>query len=92
MAIENRSVLGVPLLLLGLVTLEGCWETLTRRHLTSGLYAYETNLLAPASSPLFTDGDWDENHEWHGRSWWVRNRRPWVGLHHPDWLKLESRD
>jgi hypothetical protein len=37
-------------------------------------------------------GDYDENHVWHDRYWWVSNRHDWVHEHHPDWVEHETHE
>jgi hypothetical protein len=31
-------------------------------------------------------GDYDAQHQWHDRTWWVQNNHAWVQQHHPDWI------
>ena len=35
-------------------------------------------------------GDYDENHAWHERNWWVNSRPARVHEHHPEWLARAS--
>jgi hypothetical protein len=45
--------------------------------------AYE--LWARVHAEWRRDGDWDEQHHWHDRAWWVGHRHDWVLRYHPDW-------
>jgi hypothetical protein len=33
------------------------------------------------------EGDYDAQHQWHDRGWWVEHNHPWVAEHHPNWFK-----
>ena len=39
-----------------------------------------------AYAPPARAGDYDGRHVWRDRDWWVRNDRPWVTDHHPEWV------
>jgi len=81
MAIENKLVFGVPLLLFAVVALEARFEAHRKLAAEPGPYAYATSLFAAASPPVFSvGGDSDENHRWRDRNWWIQNGRAWVGL------------
>ncbi len=62
-------------------------------------YGYAPTYVEPApvyASPGYApgyayagDGDYDEQHVWRERDWWVNNRRDWVMAHHQAWLNHE---
>ena len=37
-------------------------------------------------------GDYDDNHVWHDRYWWISNHHEWVHQHHPDWVAGETKE
>lgn len=37
-------------------------------------------------------GDYDDQHVWRDRYWWVSNRHAWVHEHHPDWIENETHE
>ncbi len=37
-------------------------------------------------------GDYDDNHVWHDRYWWVSHDHNWVHEHHPDWVSNEPHE
>ncbi len=37
-------------------------------------------------------GDYDDQHTWHDRYWWVSHDHDWVHEHHPDWVNGESHE
>jgi hypothetical protein len=78
------------LFLIGLFALQAC---LDQRHQIEPANpdSYKMTVFTRAEPPqAFSPGDWDENHQWHDRDWWVKNRRGWVALHHPNWLESET--
>jgi hypothetical protein len=38
------------------------------------------------------DGDWDDQHKWHDRNWWVAHHHDWVARHHAEWLAAHGND
>jgi hypothetical protein len=88
---RSFSAFAASLALIGLLAIQACFEQgrqVEPEYLPS---AQKTTLFTRAQRPpAFSAGDWDENHQWHDRDWWVQNRRAWVALHHPDWLESQT--
>jgi hypothetical protein len=78
------SLLALVVLLGGsALAVEGCFEApYTPAYGYGGYYPSGPAYTAPPA----VYGDWDEHHLWHDRDWWVANRRPWVEVHHHEWL------
>jgi hypothetical protein len=81
----------LSLLLFGMFAFQACFLESRDVIPANGYSSYITAMFKPASAPSgYEVGDWDENHEWHNRDWWVKNHRPWVALNHPAWLASPS--
>lgn len=46
-------------------------------------------VAAPASAISWQKswGDYDNQQQWHGASWWLQNQHKWVIAHHPEWTE-----
>lgn len=85
------SAFAALLALIGLLAIQACLEQYRQVEPEYVPYADKTTVFTRAEPPqTFSAGDWDEIHQWRDRDWWVKNRRAWVALHHPDWFKSEA--
>ena len=85
MRVKVAAALKAMLLLFGMLAFQACFE---RPRGAAPSYVSSTPVFRAASPPpQFTAGDWDEDHVWRDRAWWIEHRRDWVEQHHPDWLK-----
>ncbi len=75
----RRPLLFVQLGLIALAMLAGqaCFE----EHYSAPYPAY--GYYGTPAVP----GDWDDDHTWHDRDWWVDHNHSWVQEHHHEWLK-----
>jgi hypothetical protein len=69
------QVLGALLILSGALAMQACF------------YTGPPSWYGPGPS---AQGDYDEGHTWHDRSWWISNRHDWVHQNHPDWVSNET--
>jgi len=72
-------ILALTILLAGSQMLSACY---------SGPNYYGPGFYYGAHPEVF--GDYDDQHVWHDRYWWISNHHEWVHEHHPDWVANET--
>jgi hypothetical protein len=77
---KSFLILEASLILLGMLAFQAC---------ASDPHYYGPGYYGPPSGTVVL-GDYDENHVWHDRYWWISNHHDWVHQHHPDWVANET--